>query len=155
MHSQKQALGCLHLFLDGKTVTAEGRINRSQGWKLSSLIFYNNDNMNNQKHELKLVISWGLGRVSTGGFHLLIMVFPAMDPWHWAPPGPLSFTPSWALRHSCLLSTLLSLACYCFFMMNRKCLLSLIQSFEQDKLRLGQMKHTPKKPACLAKGNKK
>lgn len=57
MHSQKQALGCLCLFLDGKTVTAEGGINRSQGWKLSSLIFYNSENTNNLKHELKLVIS--------------------------------------------------------------------------------------------------
>ena len=57
MHSQKRALGCLCLLLDGKTVTAEGRINRSQGWKFSSLIFYNNENTNNQKHELKLVIS--------------------------------------------------------------------------------------------------
>lgn len=33
-----------------------------------------------------------------------------MDPWQWAPSGPLSFTPSWDPRHSCLLSTLLSLA---------------------------------------------
>ena len=83
----------LCLILDGKTVTAEGGISRNQGWKLSSLIFYNNENTNNLKHELKLVISWGLGNASIGGFHLLIMV-SAFQPWTPGSGQPLDLCPS-------------------------------------------------------------